>query len=428
LCQIPLYAAADAERVSDYILTIEQKKAIQHTQEVGVMRENIPHAERTYLAVPYAERHEAKALGARWDTVKKAWYVGPEADREKIAKWESKHQPAPALDPRAEFAAVLRSIGAVVEGNHPIMNGEAQRIPATNDKRGELTIFYVAHEDGVPNGYAENNRTKEVVRWKATGQHLSPEAKADLAAQAEQKRYARKQAERELYEATAKRLAEEQQLNISGVDPTEYHKAKQIEVTPGASARNGDVLVPGYDVEGKLWTMQYIKEDGTKRFAKDSRKHGCFHVVGAPNGAAALQKIALSPVVVIAEGYATAATIAKQGKVTALAAYDSGNLLPVATSLRQRYPDKAIVIAGDDDHRSENNPGREKAIAAAEAVAGVAIFPNLSAEQRAKGLTDFNDLATQNPEVVSRQLDEVLQGVREQRLVTTQSIELARAV
>ncbi len=423
-----LYAAADAERISDYILTIEQKKEIQHTQEVGVMRENIPHAERTYLAVPYAERHEAKALGARWDTVKKAWYVGPEAGREKSAKWESKHQPAPALDPRAEFAAVLRSIGAVVEGNHPIMNGEAQRIPATNDKRGELTIFYVAHEDGVPNGYAENNRTKEVVRWKATGQHLSPEAKADLAAQAEQKRYARKQAERELYEATAKRLAEEQQLNISGVDPTEYHKAKQIEVTPGASARNGDVLVPGYDVEGKLWTMQYIKEDGTKRFAKDSRKHGCFHVVGAPNGAAALQKIALSPVVVIAEGYATAATIAKQGKVTALAAYDSGNLLPVATSLRQRYPDKAIVIAGDDDHRSENNPGREKAIAAAEAVAGVAIFPNLSAEQRAKGLTDFNDLATQNPEVVSRQLDEVLQGVREQRLVATQSIELARAV
>ena len=29
--------------------------------------------------------------------------------------------------------------------------------------------------------------------------------------------------------------------------------------------RNGDVLVPGYDVEGKLWTIQYIKEDGTKR-------------------------------------------------------------------------------------------------------------------------------------------------------------------
>ena len=121
-------------------------------------------------------------------------------------------------------------------------------------------------------------------------------------------------------------------------------------------------------------------------------------MVGAPNGAAALQKIAMSPVVVIAEGYATAATLAKHGKVPTLAAYDSGNLLSVATSIRERWPDKAIVIAGDDDHRIENNPGREKALAAAEAVAGIAIFPNFSAEQRAQGLTDFNDLANQNPE------------------------------
>src|SRR6202521_2529192 len=209
-----LYAAADAERIREYVLTIEQKKEIRHTQEVGVMRKDIPHAERTYLAVPYAERHEAKAVGARWDAVKKAWYVGSEADREKIAKWEPKHQPAPTLDPRAEFAAVLREIGAVVEGEHPIMNGEAQRIAAVNDKRGELTIFYVAHADGVPNGYAENNRTKQVIRWKATGQHLSPEANAELAAQAEQTRYARKQAEREIYEATAARLGENSALII----------------------------------------------------------------------------------------------------------------------------------------------------------------------------------------------------------------------
>ena len=97
---------------------------------------------------------------------------------------------------------MLRGIRAVVEGDHPIMNGEPQRIPAVKDKRGELTIFYVAHGDGVPNGYAENNRTKETVRWKATGQHLSPEVKADLAAEAERNRRARKQAEKELYEAT----------------------------------------------------------------------------------------------------------------------------------------------------------------------------------------------------------------------------------
>ena len=61
-------------------------------------------------------------------------------------------------------------------------------------------------------------------------------------------------------------------------------------------------------------------------------------------------------------------------------------------------------------------------------MAGVAIFPNFSAEQRAKGLTDFNDLAIQNPELVSRQLDDVLHGNKEHRLAASQSIELAPAI
>src|SRR6266446_1338015 len=199
-----------------------------------------------------------------------------------------------------------------------------------------------------------------------------------------------------MYEATAKRLSEDLRSLSSGVETTGYHKAKQIEAIVGASVRNGDVLVPGYDSDGKLWTVQYIKEDGTKRFAKESRKHGCFHVIGAENGAAALQKIALSPVVVIAEGYATAATIAKCAKVTAIAAFDSGNLLAVATALRERHKDKPIIIADDDDHRLENNPGREKAIEAAAAVKGLAVFPNLSIERREQGFTDFNDLARED--------------------------------
>lgn len=71
-----LYAAADAERISEYILTIEQKKEIRPTQEIVAMRKDIPHTERTYLAVPYAERQEAKTIGARWDAVKKSLVCG----------------------------------------------------------------------------------------------------------------------------------------------------------------------------------------------------------------------------------------------------------------------------------------------------------------------------------------------------------------
>jgi putative DNA primase/helicase len=134
-----------------------------------------------------------------------------------------------------------------VEGDHPIMNGEPQRIRTHDDKPGDRAIFYVAHEDGVANGCAENNRTKEVVRWKARGQHLSQEAKTELLAQAAQKRYARRQAEQEMYDATAKRLSEDLRGLSSGVETTGYHKAKQIEAIVGAPVRNGDVLVPGYE-------------------------------------------------------------------------------------------------------------------------------------------------------------------------------------
>ena len=67
-----LYAAADAEKISEYVLGLEQKRQISQTQEATAVKEQIPDGERTYLAVPYEERDQAKAIGARWDAVKKA--------------------------------------------------------------------------------------------------------------------------------------------------------------------------------------------------------------------------------------------------------------------------------------------------------------------------------------------------------------------
>jgi phage/plasmid primase-like uncharacterized protein len=230
-------------------------------------------------------------------------------------------------------------------------------------------------------------------------------------------RYERRRQERERFEATADRLSGELRSLPSGVEKTAYHEAKGIEPLSGAPVRNGDLLVPGYGVDGKVWTIQYIKEDGTKRFARESRKHGCFHVIGAANSIDGLQKLRNSPVIAIAEGYATAATVAKYGNVPAVAAFDSGNLLAVATALHKRWPGKGIMIAGDDDHKLEDNPGRVKALEAAAAVNGVAIFPELSAEQREQGMTDFNDLGRALPEVVSRQLVATVNAAREGRTI-----------
>jgi hypothetical protein len=64
---------------------------------------------------------------------------------------------------------------------------------------------------------------------------------------------------------------------------------------------------------------------------------------------------------------------------------------------------------------------------AAEAVAAVAIFPRFSGEHRLWGFTDFNDLASEEPRLVTRQVEEVLQGLREKSQAPTQGIELAGA-
>jgi hypothetical protein len=46
----------------------------------------------------------------------------------------------------------------------------------------------------------------------------------------------------------------------------------------------GDLVVPLRDVDGKIWSLQRIKETGEKPYEKDARKEGCFHVIGGEEG------------------------------------------------------------------------------------------------------------------------------------------------
>ena len=50
------------------------------------------------LKVPYAEKDEAKALGARWNPTRKCWYVPDGKSREPFARWLAGGPDAPAGD------------------------------------------------------------------------------------------------------------------------------------------------------------------------------------------------------------------------------------------------------------------------------------------------------------------------------------------
>ncbi|QSQ54806.1 DUF1738 domain-containing protein (plasmid) [Xanthomonas translucens pv. undulosa] len=337
---------------------------------------------RQYLAVPYEQRNAAKAAGALWDKAAKSWYAGPRADMAKLEQWKPENvqaQQGPAMTPREEFAEAMRSAGLFTgsnaQGDHPIMDGKRHRVPVEGGKKGALDGFYVGHLDGHPAGRIINNKTGADITWKSKGYALSEQEKAKLQAEAAEKLAQRAIEQDKLQEATAQRVDRQMADLVPVEQPTPYLQAKGIEAHAGVlTDREGQkTYIPAFDVDGKQWTMQYIQDDGTKRFAKDSKKEGCFHPVGG------MDALAAAPALVISEGYATAAQVAGAVGHATVAAFDSGNLEAVAKALHAKYPDKPIIIAGDDDRHlvmtHGNNPGREKAEAAAQAVGGKAIFP-----------------------------------------------------
>lgn len=56
---------------------------------------------KTYLNVPFAQKDEAKALGARWDAIKKKWFVPTGKDVALFAKWQTESGAVESPRPKA---------------------------------------------------------------------------------------------------------------------------------------------------------------------------------------------------------------------------------------------------------------------------------------------------------------------------------------
>ena len=388
---------------------------------------------RVYLAVPYEERGAAKTAGAKWEGGSvKSWYAGPKADMDKLKKWlpENVNSQGPAMTPQEEFSDALRSVGCVVDGEHPIMDGEKHRISVDGDKKGQKSGFYIGHLDGKPAGYMINNRSKVEMKWKSKGYTLTPEDKAKMMAEAANKLQARKEQLQEDQEQTAERVSNQTKTLVKPKEPTVYMQNKGIKALPGAltDLEGKKTYLPVIDANEKQWTMQYIQEDGTKRFAKDGKKEGCFHIVGGD-----MKALEEAPVLIISEGYSTANSLSEGSEQPTVAAFDSGNLIHVAKALHEKFPDKPIIIAGDDDLYEKKvrniNPGVEKGQEAAKAVNGKFMKPVFAPGENTgenKSFTDYNDLAHKSKlgkEGVKRQLRSVMDKVIEKHQDKIQKLE-----
>ena len=132
----------------------------------------------------------------------------------------------------------------------------------------------------------------------------------------------------------------------------------------------------------EISSLQFIKENGDKKFLSGGKTAGCYFIIGNLEGA---KKIC------IAEGWATGASIHQATNLPVYIAFYCGNLESVSQYVREQYPDREIIICADDDFKTEGNPGKAKAIEAAINTGAKVIFPLF--KERPDYATDFNDMA-----------------------------------
>ena len=174
---------------------------------------------------------------------------------------------------------------------------------------------------------------------------------------------------------------------------SKYLQQKDCKPTKGVyvklTEKHKYMCIPYQDINGKITTKQSIDENGTKYWFKDGQKQGSFHVIDG------FEKLANkeSAGIILAEGYATANTIneATNGIFAVVSVGDCGNIENVAKAMREKFPDKKIAIACDNDrlHPEQENVGLKHATNACKAINAELIIPKF--KQNKTG-TDFNDL------------------------------------
>ena len=457
-------AAAAAEKIKDFVLALERERTLGAETFPEVLMSgadvvippasNVPMDQPSagilmnspapssmqvpmlstgiqFLSVPYLEKDEARRAGARWDKAAKSWYAPAGVPLEPLAKWlperiESQI-PAIAVTPREEFANALRGAGFIIDGL-PQMDGNMQRARVEGDRESQKSGSYVGFLDGHPAGYINNFKSGVEITWKSQAPiaALSEGLKTMLNQEARM-RLDRRAEERRLTQAAA--AARSAHLLATGpIAPGdhEYLKRKGLEGNPHQLKLDtfGNLLIAACDIEGNVRSLQRIAPDGKKLFTKGGRMEGS-HALLVPEG----QTAAHAQTLVIAEGYATAATISRSINLPVAVAFSAGNLLSVAESYRQKYPDIELLIAGDNDHQKplqigvdgqpKKNVGKEKSMLAAAAVGGYALLPPFKAGEEG---TDWNDFEMIRGREMTRQtLLDGLEASRVQRV--SQSIQ-----
>ena len=282
------------------------------------------------------------------------------------------------------FAEAMRSAG--IETDDPIYSdGKMHRIHVAGDKRGAKNGWYVLHADGIPAGSFGSWKTGVTQTWcgKSDNELTDAERKA-YRDRIKQQQKQREADEAELRNEAAKRAEAIWAQTIPCSDDHPYLERKGV---LGYTTRiyKDRLVVPMRDGQGNLRSLQFIGPDGTKRFLSNGQKRGTYATIGKPGDT-----------ILIAEGFATAATLHQATGNAVVIAFDAGNLAPVSQLIRDKFPAARIVICGDNDVYTQGNPGWTAAEYAAKQIGGTVFIPEFENPDPNEKPTDWNDFVSLN--------------------------------
>lgn len=276
------------------------------------------------------------------------------------------------------FRVAMREAGLDFAG--PLLpDGKLHRFRAVGDK-GRAS-WYVLHAGPPAVGVFGSWRGTEKQTWHdRNGERLS-QAERD----AIRLRVAEAEAERKRVEDSRQRKARKiARWILSRSKPAEpshaYLAAKRVQPHGELHQWRGKLVIPLRDDSGELRSLQFIGTDGSKLFLSGGRVAGCFFALPDTG----------TGVLILAEGYATAASIHEATGCASIAAMNCGNLSAVAKALRAKWPQREIIIAGDNDAFTDGNPGRTKATNAAKASRALLAIPAF--KDTTTKPSDYNDL------------------------------------
>lgn len=260
------------------------------------------------------------------------------------------------------------------------------RFHIQGDKPSSKTGWYILYTDNLPCGVFGSWKSGIKSRWcvkkRSEMNHQEFIEYKKQIANAQRQR----DEERAIQQKQAAQLAEKIWHQCVAVNSDHPYLSKKRIAQFYARQSGNSIVLPIIDVAaGELSSLQFIGEDGSKKFLTNGKIIGNYiPIQKQPNS---------DTQIMIAESFSTAGSIAQAyPDVCVVAACHASNLKPVAINFRQHLPDSKMIICGDDDRELPINKGLIKAREAA--IAANALFTKPEWPEGApKSLTDFNDLA-----------------------------------